>query len=94
MLKSPTQSLQAVRVTSGDPTAVTDVSAVTEPNATRSLAPASALMATRAGAARSPAILAFMAKTAYWSVSASTAPPATIRQESASVHLDTPGPCE
>lgn len=87
-------SVQAVRLTSGVPTAPTAVSAATGQNATQSPEPASALMVTRAGAARRPVTPASLAKTACWSASASTAPPVSTRQESASVRLDTLGPCE
>lgn len=86
--------LQAARATSGDLTAATGVSAKTGQSVTPSQGPASALMGTRGGAARSPASTVTMAKRVSCPASVSMVEPASTWQESASVHRGTQGLCE
>lgn len=81
----------AVRVTTGDLTAVIGANAKMGLSATPSQAPVSALMATRDGVVRSPVSTVTMARCASYPASVSMVPPATTRQESASVHRDTQG---
>lgn len=86
--------LQAVRVTSGDLTAVTAASAKTEPSVTPSRGPASAPTGTRGGAVRSPVNMVTTAKHVSYPVSVSMEPPAATKQESASVRRGSLGLCE
>lgn len=86
--------LQAVRVTTGDLIAVIDVSAKMGQSVTPSQVPVSALMGTRDGVVRSPVSTVTMARHASYPASVSMVPPATTRQESASVHRGTQGLCE
>lgn len=78
---------QAVRVATGDLTAVTAASVRTEPCVTLSLGPVSARTVTRAGDVRTPVSLAIMAKVASCSANVLTVPPVTMRQAGASVPL-------
>ena len=66
----PSSSLQPVTVTTGVPTAVTDVSARTEPCVTPSLELVSALLDIKAGAVRPSVKLALMEMDANRNVSA------------------------
>lgn len=81
-------------MTTGDLTAVTAASAITEPSVTPSLGPVSALMVTRDGVVKTPVSKVIMGKRASCSASASTVPPASMRRESASVHRGTREHCE
>lgn len=86
--------LQAVRVTTGDLIAVIGASARMGLSVTPSQVPVSALMGTRDGDVRSPVSTVTTARFANYPASVSMVPPATMRQESASVHRDTQGLCE
>ncbi|XP_028305218.1 multiple epidermal growth factor-like domains protein 10 isoform X6 [Gouania willdenowi] len=81
----------AVKVTSGDPTAVTDASAKTGQSVTPSQVPVSAPTGTRDGAARNLVSTVTTANCASFPASVSTGPHVTTRQESASVHRATRG---
>lgn len=86
--------LQAAKATTGGLIAAIGANAKTVGSATPSRAPASALMATRGGVARSRANAATTASCASYPASVSTAPPATTRRGSASVRRATRGLCE
>lgn len=86
--------LQAARVTSGDLTAAIGASAKMGLSVTPSQVPVSALMGTRDGVVRSPVSMVIMARRASYHANVSMVPPATTRQESASVHRATQGLCE
>lgn len=86
--------LQAVRVTSGDLTAVIGVSVETRPSVTPSQGLVFAPTGTRAGAARNPASTVTTARRASCPATVSMEPPVTTRQESASVGPGTAELCE
>ncbi|KAI3371279.1 hypothetical protein L3Q82_023896, partial [Scortum barcoo] len=83
--------LQDVRVTTGDLIAVIGASAKMGLSVTPSQVPVCALMGTRDGVVRSPVSTVTMARRANCPASVSMVPPATMRQESASVHRGTRG---
>lgn len=87
-------SLQAVRATTGDLTAVIGVSARMGRSVTPSQVPVSALMDTRDGVVRNPVNMATMAKHVSCPASVSMVAPVTTWQESAFVHQGTQGLCE
>lgn len=80
-----------VRVTTGDLIAVIGASAKMGLSVTPSQVPVSALMGTRDGVVRSPVSMVTMARHANYPASVSMVPPATTKQESASVHRGTLG---
>lgn len=81
-------------MTSGDLTAAIGASAKMGLSVTPSQVPVSALMGTRDGVVRSPVSMVIMARRASYHANVSMVPPATTRQESASVHRATQGFCE
>ena len=81
-------------MTTGDLIAVIAASAKTGLSATPSQVPVSAPRATRDGVVRSPVSTVTMARHASYPASVSMVPPATTRQESASVRRGTQGLCE
>lgn len=81
-------------MTTGDLIAVIGVNAKMGQSVTPSRVPVSALMGTRDGVVRSSVSTVTMARHANYPASVSMAPPATTRQESASVHRGTRELCE
>ena len=81
-------------MTTGDLIAVIGVSARTGRSVTPSQVRASVLTGTRDGVVRSSVSTVTTARRASYPASVSMVPPATTRQESASVHRATRGLCE
>ena len=81
-------------MTTGDLTAVIGVNAKMGPSVTPSRVPVCAPMGTRDGVVKRPVSKVTMARDASYPASVSMVPPATTRQESASVHQGSQGFCE
>lgn len=81
-------------MTTGDLIAVIGVNAKMGQSVTPSQVPVSALMVIRDGVVRNPVSMVTMARHANYLASVSMVPPATMRQESASVHRGTQGLCK
>lgn len=81
-------------MTTGDLIAVIGVNAKMVQSVTLSRVPVSALMGIRDGVVRNRVSMVTMARHANYPASVSMVPPATLRQESVSVHRGTQGLCK